>query len=543
MDQSTLNIADERLAGASTPLTNCDQEPIHIPGLIQPYGFLLCLDEQTRCVVQASANTEALLAIPAEKLVGQALTKLLAADKAAEIDRLWDSLTTTARLLGVRFAHLPDQPFYRLILHRHDGLVWVEGEPVPDLDVAAVDLSLLHGALLQMRAAGSVRDFGQRAVEQVRAVTGFDRVVLCRFGDDESGEVVAEASRPDLAPWLGLRYPATDIPRQARALYLKNRLRFIPDVNYVPVPLVPARTPTSGRPPDMTYAMLRSVSPMHLEYLRNMGSAATMTISVIRDGRLWGIIACHHLTPRLLGYELRDLCQFIGKTFSSLLKEKEQQDEAAYSQRILETQARLFDEVSSQAYFIEGLHQRTPTVRDVFDCGGAAICFGDDIISLGNTPSQPQLAELLAWLRQHVREDLFHTDSYVRHNPAGVAIRDMASGLLAVALGKESGDYLIWFRPEQVQTVTWAGQDQKAEVLVDGQLFLSPRQSFEAWKQVVKNTAVPWLPVELEAAQNIRLHLAAMRLRSFNELRTRAASLGRLNAGLTRSNDELNSFL
>ena len=541
MDSSTLSPADERLAGAAITLTNCDREPIHIPGLIQPYGFLLGLDEQTRRVALASANTEALLGIPAEQLIGQGLAALLAADKAAEIDGLWDSLTTTARLLGVRFAHLPDQPFYKLILHRHDGLVWVEGEPVTNLDVAAVDLALLHGALTGMMAAGSVREFGQRAVEQVRAVTGFDRVALYRFGGDESGEVVAEAIRPDLAPWLCLRYPATDIPRQARALYLKNWLRFIPDVSYAPVPLVPARHPTAGRPPDMTYAVLRSVSPVHLEYLRNMGSAATMTISVIQDGKLWGMITCHHLTPRLIGYELRDLCQFIGKTFSSLLKEKEQQDEAAYRLRILETQARLFDEVSGHANFIEGLYQGTPTVRDVFDCGGAAICFEGEIITLGNTPGQLPIKELLAWLGQHAREDPFHTDSYVRHNPAGLAVRGVASGLLAVSLGAP-GDYLIWFRPEQVQTVTWAGQHQKAEVLADGQLLLSPRQSFEAWKQVVENTAVPWQPVELAAARSIRLHLADVRLRIFNELQARAASLSRLNAELTRSNDELDSF-
>ena len=199
----------------------------------------------------------------------------------------------------------------------------------------------------------------------------------------------------------------------------------------------------------------------------------------------------------------------------------------------------MFDEVGSQSNFIEGLYQRTPTVRDVFDCGGAAICFEDRYDYAGHTPSRHNWRSCWPGCASTCARTC--STRFLRaHNPAGLVIRGVASGLLAVALGKD--DYLIWFRPEQVQTVTWAGQDQKAEVLADGQLLLSPRQSFEAWKQVVENTAVPWQPVELEAAHNIRLHLADVRLRIFNELQARAASLSRLNAELTRSNDELDSF-
>ena len=544
MDQSTISYTEEHLSELPVDVTNCDREPIHIPGAVQPYGFLLCLAEDTQRIVQASENTQALLGIAATELLGAGLDRLLLPEALTKVEALWPTLNETPQLLGVQLHPVAGRPsFYKLIVHRYDQLLWAEFEPVTSIEPSVVDLASLNATMSRMLGAATVLDFCQQAVEQVRAITGFDRVAMYRFAPDESGEVVAEAHRPDLNPWLGLHYPATDIPRQARALYLKNWLRFIPDASYQPAPLVPVRNPATGRPPDMTHAVLRSVSPIHLQYLHNMGSAATMTISVIQEGRLWGMITCHHLTPRLISYELRELCLFIGKTFSALLKNKEQQDAYSYQLHVQKTQARLFEQLNSRPNFIESLYQHAPTLLDVFDCGGAAICFEGELVTLGATPTSAQIQELVAWLRHHHPEqDLFHTDSYARLHPAGQVIRATASGILAIPLAQETGDYILWFRPEQLQTVTWAGRSQKVETQADGQIFLSPRQSFEAWKQTVENTATPWQPLELEAAREIRLHIADIRLKAFNELQARAVSLSRLNAELERSNDELDSF-
>jgi len=539
-----VSLPDERLlaAEATIDLTNCDREPIHIPGAIQPYGFLLCLDPATQRVVQASENTAEHLGLAATELLGTGLERLLAPARAAEVAAHFATLTEAAQLLGVRLDLVPGTPFYKLIMHRFDGLVWLEFEPVNDAAPTPPDLSILNAAMSEMLVADQLLTFCQRTVEQVRTITGFDRVAIYRFAPDESGEVFAEAHHPDLAPWLGLHYPASDIPQQARAMYLKNWLRFIPDAAYQPVRLVPGRDPATGRPPDMTYAVLRSVSPIHLEYLHHLGSAATMTISLIQHGQLWGMITCHHRTPRLVSYELRDLCQFIGKTFSALLNSKEELDQRAYQLQVRERQARLFEHVSSQANFVEGLYRQSPTLADVFDCGGAAICFDGDISTLGNTPSQPQIRELLAWLQTQARQDVFHTNAYATLNPAGLAIRGTASGIIAASLAEAPGNYLLWFRPEVVQSVSWAGQNEKPQHLADGQIFLSPRQSFEAWKQLVENTATPWQPLELAAAQEIRLHISDVRLKVFNELHARAQALNQLNTELERSNDELDSF-
>lgn len=537
-----MSLPDERLLDQAITLTNCDREPIHIPGAIQPYGFMLCLDENTRHVAYASENTTALVGVSPNDLLAGGLGCLLAPARVAEVEACFASLTAVHQLLGVRLEQVAGQPFYKLIMHRYDRLLWLEFEPVVESGPTTLDLPMLNTALGQMLAAHSVQDFCQQAVAQVRAITSFDRVAIYRFAPDESGEVVAEAIRPDLAPWLGLRYPASDIPQQARAMYLLNWLRFIPDASYVPARLVPLRVARTSRPPDMTYAVLRSVSPIHIQYLHNLGSAATMTLSLIQDGQLWGMITCHHLTPLLVSYELRELCQFIAKTFSALLGSKQKQDELAYQLRIRERQARLFEHISHTPNFIEGLHKQATTLADVLDCGGAAICFDGEIITLGSTPSRPQLEELLTWLQANVRQDLFYTNSYASLNPAGLALRGTASGIMAAALAEAPGNYLLWFRPELVQTVTWAGQNEKVEQLANGELFLSPRQSFEAWKQLVENTAQPWQPLEIAAAQEIRLHISDVRLKVFNELHARARALQNLNTELERSNDELDSF-
>jgi len=542
MDSNALTYTDENLLGQRITLTNCDREPIHIPGSIQPYGFLLCLDEAGKRVVQASANTAQLVGLTAEALLGGGLDQLLGPVHLALVEAELPKLTATPRLLGVRLHHSIGQPYYKLLLHRFDNLTWAEFEPVMADQPLSLDLTSLNTTLSQLIESPSLIEFYQVTVEEVRRITGFDRVMMYRFAADESGEVVAEARDETLEPYLGLHYPATDIPQQARLMYLKSQLRFLADVNYAPTPLVPVRNPQSGRPPDMTHATLRSVSPIHLEYLRNMGVAASMSISLVLDGRLWGMILCHHRTPRLVGYELRDLCVFVAKTFTALLRGKIEREDDGYQLRIRENQVRLFDRFTDQSNYIAELHQHTPTVMDLFDCGGAAICFEGEIIMLGTTPTKPQIQALVRWMQANVAVDVFSTTSYAALNPEGLALQAKASGILAISLAKQPSDYIFWFRPELLQTVTWAGHLQKTEVLQDGQLHLTPRQSFEAWKQSVENTSAAWKLIEIQAAREIRLHISDIRLKIFDELQARALTLSNLNTELKRSNDELDSF-
>ncbi len=544
--QQALPLSDESLRNQPINLTNCDREPIHIPGAIQPYGFLLCLDPATLAVVHVSANTDALIGIAAPTLLAaDGLARLLTEAQIAKIREMAPILGTTPYLLGLPLEQVPGQPSYKLILHRFDELLWIEFEPIAPSMSGLLDLAFLNEAMSGLLNAPTMLAFSQYAADLVWNITGFDRVSVYRFAPDESGEVVAEARRPDLSTWLGLHYPATDIPQQARAMYLRNWLRFIADVNYQPAPLLPVETPGVGRPPDMTHASLRSVSPIHLEYLRNMGVKASMSISLVLEGRLWGMILCHHYTPRLVGYELRDLCQFIGKTFSALLRTKEQHDDADYQLRIRSTQARLLELVNLHDSLTEALHRQHPTLLlEVLACGGAATCFNGLVTTVGSTPTETQIRELVGWLEENTSADeIFVTDSYAALNPtAAEALRETASGILALPVNRESGEYVLWFRPEKALTVTWVGKHEKVVRQTDGGLFLSPRQSFETWKEAVERTAEPWKDIEQTVATEIRRHLVEMRAREFNTMQEHAASLSRLNTELGRSNEELDAF-
>jgi two-component system, chemotaxis family, sensor kinase Cph1 len=545
MDQLRLTLSDESLRNKPIDLTNCDREPIHIPGAVQPYGFLLCLDPATLDIVQASANTESLVGIAAAELLRDGLTRLLTPTQIAKVRELSPILGTTPYLLGLPLELVPGEPAYKLIMHRYDGLLWLEFEPVEPGISGLLDLAFLNDAMSGLLNAPTIAATCQYAADLVWNITGFDRVSVYRFAPDESGEVIAEAKRPDLDTWLGLHYPASDIPQQARAMYLRNWLRFIANATYQPTALVPVETPGVGRPPDMTYSVLRSVSPIHLEYLRNLGVEASMSISLVQEGRLWGMILCHHYAPRLVGYELRDLCQFVGKTFSALLRSKEQHDDADYQLRIRGAQTRLLELVNLHDSFVEALHRQHPTLLlEVLDCGGAATCFNGVVTTVGTTPTELQIRELIGWLQEHASgEEIFATNSYAALYPeAAEAIRETASGILAFAVSREAGEYVLWFRPEQVQTVTWAGKNEKVIRRADGSLFLSPRQSFESWKEAVERTATPWKEIEKTIAMEIRRHLVEMRVRGFNTLQEHAASLSRLNTELGRSNEELDAF-
>jgi light-regulated signal transduction histidine kinase (bacteriophytochrome) len=292
-------------------LTNCDREPIHIPGLIQPHGVLMALSPSLT-VTQTSDNVVARLGLSVDDVLCRSLADVLgtrAADivAAALVDGRWKE----ANPLGVvaRGQHLD------AIVHEHDGVTIVELEPAPK--VPGADARSLRSLLSALQHARTLDELCRCAVREVKRLTRFERVMLYRFDAAGHGSVDAEARDPGLDPYLGLRYPASDIPQQARALYRKNWLRLIPDARYTPARLVPSLRPDTGAPLDLTFAVLRSVSPIHLEYLENMGIRASFSVSLIVDDELWGLISCgNHSGPLMVPYEVRSAVEVIGRLLS-----------------------------------------------------------------------------------------------------------------------------------------------------------------------------------------------------------------------------------
>ena len=475
-------------------LARCADEPIAVPGAVQPHGALLAVTEPDLTVVLASANAAGLLG---QEMAGRTLDALLAP---ADLDRLRTGLAgDLAELNPLRVRVAGSE--VDLVVHRSDGLLVTEWEPVLGAEQAgAVWHRRLPSVLQRLSAAGTLEELGTVLARDVRSVTGFDRVMVYRFDAEWNGEVVAEDRRPDLDPFLGLHFPAGDIPAQARALYTTNWMRLIPDATYRPAPLEPATHPRTGRPLDLSGSILRSVSPVHLEYLANMGVVASMSISLIDRGRLWGLISCHHHAgPHRPSYTDRTAAEFLGRTASLLLPTLSSADEQQQVVGVAQRQALLATAVGRAPRALTAALTEGPvTALDLLPATGAALRLDGRLILLGTTPPPDRLLPLVDAV---LASGSPATDALARLVPGAADVADLASGVLAVPLGGGPGDFLAWFRPETLREVTWGGNPHESKV-APGPTGprLSPRRSFARWSETVRGTSAPWREHEVAAA-------------------------------------------
>jgi chemotaxis family two-component system sensor kinase Cph1 len=507
--------------------TNCDREPIHIPGAILPHGAMLVLDPDTFEIFQVAGDTAQLLGKPIAELLGESVTAILSSKQIAHLRAVAAKfdLTKPRHLLDPLMRIDPERPLDASV-HRSGGSLVLEFEAADTEDRLAADpLAGVQEMIEGFDDAGSLQELCQLAAERVRVAAGYDRVLVYRFMHDESGWVIAEAREPHLEPFLDLHYPAADIPQQARALYVKSWLRLITQVDYDPAPLVPVNNPRTGAPLDMSYSILRDVSPIHRQYLRNMGIDASMSISIVLGGKLWGLIACHHYSPRLLPRHLRAVCELFGSMFSLQLESREkgeQLEERLASRMVLQN---LMLNLASADDYAAGLTQQSPNLLDYIHGGGVgmdgarrggvAVCVKGQLTFLGVTPSQPEIESVVAWLDTHMHrsDGVYATDRLGETWPPAKAFTDVASGILVISVSPEPSDYIIWFRPEMVTDVHWAGAPVKQfEPGPDGDR-LMPRHSFELWKETVVGRSVQWTRADKDAAFDLRISLLHVVLR------------------------------
>ncbi|GIP21944.1 diguanylate cyclase domain-containing protein [Paenibacillus sp. J22TS3] len=492
-------------------LTNCEKEPIHIPGMIQPHGVLLAvLQDDTGSVAQCSRNTDEILGIPADELIGTSLKSLIGEEQLSLV-------------FGTDFREDPIQLHYinlsidvrgelkpfSGILHESEGMVILELEPVtsgeagPDVH----DFEWMQSFFGRVKRTSNRREASQIAAEQVRDILGYDRVMIYEFDETWNGKVIAEAKNPELDSYLGHHYPASDIPRQARELYLRNWLRTIVDAGYTPVDIVPANNPLTNRPLNLSLSILRSVSPVHLEYMRNMGVGASMTISLIHDNQLWGLIACHHRSPKYVPHRLRNLCNFLGSFLSSELYQRQQLDDydsELRSKAHLNRIVGIFIGNTAASQILEQLHEEQVSLLKIMDASGAAVFYQDRLVLFGRTPTQEQVKDLAVWMSHRAVDLDYHTSRLSLEYEPAQSYKDVASGVVYLSLSQNHENYIMWFRPEVVQVVEWGGDPAKAVVQGEDGIRLSPRKSFEKWKQVVESTSVPWKSRELRALPDLK---------------------------------------
>jgi two-component system, chemotaxis family, sensor kinase Cph1 len=497
-------------------LTNCDREPIHIPGAIQPHGVLLALREPDLLILQASANLPDVLGVPLAQALGQPLDAVLDVEGRDAVQRaLGDasSLQHVEEANPLRLTIAGSR--YDGLLHRHLGVAILEIEPGPREPRPARAHHPLRSAVVHLQAADTLSRLCETIVTEVRLLTGFERVLIYRFDEEGHGVVEAEVKDDALDSYLGLRYPASDIPRQARELYLRNWLRIIPDARYAPVHLVPALRPDTGAPLDLSFSVLRSVSPIHLEYLANMGVRASMSVSLIVRGRLWGLISCaNHSGPRHVSYEIRSDCELLGRLASlhlSALEDREVASRRTARQGTLQALADAMRAGDAGDDVLEALLARPAELLALVGAAGVAVVRDDAVLTRGLTPTPETIGAIADWLHGRNEQGVFCTASLAAEMPGAEGSKDVASGVLGFALPGAARRRILWFRPEILQTVSWGGDPRKA-VREDAGMRLHPRKSFELWREEVRLRSQPWSPGNLEAAEDLRRHAVEMDL-------------------------------
>lgn len=488
-------------------LTACDREPIHIPGAIQPHGLLLVADADTGRIVAGAGDLETRLS--ADWLGGD-LSALIAQDVGAllaqETGR--DGTIVAAPIIGLTES-------LDVTIHRSGERLLVELEPVETTPMTAAHmLGVLNAMATGFERASNLQALCERAATAFRQLTGFDRVMVYRFLDDEAGRVMAEDRAPDLGTFLNHHFPASDIPKQARALYVRNRTRTIPRIDYAPAVLRPAGFEAL----DLSDVALRSVSPIHLRYLANMGVAASASISIVKDGLLWGMIACHHGTPKGLTPDIRAASATLASGLARQIRAKEEAETYRERLRLRAAEDAVIPKLATEPAPRSIVTALRDDLRRMFDGDGFAYVEGHIVDTDGACPSKDDILDLAAWARTRGGIEPFATHELPKSFPPARAYSATASGVLALPLVDE-GAMLLWFRAEQIEEVEWAGNPHKA-VSVDPNAVLTPRTSFESWTQAVSGRSRRWTREEIEAAHRLRraFHDAHVnqRLRSLN---------------------------
>ena len=504
-------------------LANQYQEQIRLSGHIQPHGILFVLKKPELTILQVSNNTFELFGIPAQTLLNQNLSDFLDPN---QIDTLRKSLENNPVLKTVNPVKLSVKSrdkslVFDGIIHHSENFLILELEPAISQENISF-LNFYHSireAALKMQGASNLKNLCQIIVEEIRKITGFDRVMAYKFDSQGHGSVIAEDKIENLAPLLGLNYPRIDVPTEARKLCQVNWLRLIADINSQSVEILPSNNLITNKPLDLSFSILRSVSPCHIRYLKNMGVTASMSISLLKNQKLWGLIACHHNSAKYVPYELRAACEFLGQTMSLEIPYQEKNEDYNYRLELKSVKSKIIEHISTSSNFIDALVECQNQLLNLVSAEGAVVISGDHFHLVGKTPPLIPIQELIPDIEEQFNQEVFSTDSFPKVYQKFEKYKDVASGLLAVSISSAQRIYILWFRPEVIKTIDWAGDPTPVtETGSNGEIRLFPRKSFELWKEIVKLTSLPWKKCEIDAALELRNAIIKIVLKQADEL-------------------------
>jgi diguanylate cyclase (GGDEF)-like protein len=498
------------LTATEQELEACADEPIHIPGAIQPHGVLVAAVDLK--ITHVSANLESLTGGPAAAAIGSNLADIIGQDTLVALqDALAAEHYAPVSLLQ-QSLNFPGPDRYNLLCHRSDNRVIVEIEPADPQNTKDSVLALTQSLFAKLRQKRSLLELCGDAARELRRLTGYDRVMVYRFDEAGNGEVVAEDRVPEIEPFLGLHYPASDIPAQARRLYMLQRVRVLPDVDYQPAPILAhpgLKTPDL----DMSHCMLRAFSPVHLEYLRNMNVGATLAISIIQEQTLWGMVLCHHRTSLKPYAWINSLCDLLGQLLGLLVGEITEREKLTSEVERQNMLGMLTNDLETRPSIAESLVGQEENMLRLVDSDGMVIWLGGKTRSHGKVPTIETALEIFARLRPDTSDAIATVDNLGEQYPEFLTFKDSATGALVLPVGTNKEDGIIWFRPELLSTIKWGGEPlNKAQIDVATKR-ISPRQSFDIWRQIVFGKARPWSQIDIKSARDLRRILTRALLR------------------------------
>ncbi|WP_262965008.1 EAL domain-containing protein [Methylobacter psychrophilus] len=481
----------------------CAAEPIHQIGNIQPHGAILVLSaDNPRTVLQTSANINCFIDFPVEAVLGKPLIELIGGASARQIEQLIEDAKTLHNATGLISASL-QQMSVDLDVHIYrDNSLWVlelcQDIGLPKREKLGELLMHMQNSLLAIESGTKTIDYFEEITRLVQALTGYDSVMAYRFEANWDGEVIAQ-TRIETAPsYLGTQFPASDIPPQARALYTKNLVRIVTDVSAKPIAIIPALNPVSQQPLDMTYSALRSLSPIHMEYLHNMGVEASMVISLLQNGRLWGLISCHHMTPKRVSFAMRDAALFISRMASTELTAIELRAEHNLRIKASHIKTALLKSIITQSEE-KVLHSLSPELLNSVDASGLIIIVEGKRYVFGQVPEATAIDALLNWLGKQLITDVFSCHNLSEQFSGASTYAEIVSGVITTTLSNDMRNCLVWLRKEKPRTVKWAGSYEQGLVQApDGNFHLNPRNSFKSWSELSRGHSVPWTLLEIK---------------------------------------------
>lgn len=482
----------------------CGRVPLNQTNLIQPHGYLLIVDREHLRILQVSENVTDLFQTEVSDLINKSLSEYMPLEQLQHFTaRMGDHVTGRLPFIfsfpvGQHLVTVKQQDFFYIIEVEKEKRTQQKGDAFLDV------YNELKYAMAAVDAAKSTSEACQIAIRELKAISGFDKIMIYQFDENWNGDVIAEVMEPGMESYLGLKFPASDIPRQARELYKKSPFRLIPNIHYNPVRLYPVINPVTNAFTDLSDSNLRSVAGVHLEYLQNMNIKASMSTRILKDNQLWGLIACHHREARYLSFELCSVFELLSTIISSKIALVQSNDSFDFRARMQDLNARVIENVYKKGDFISSFTNSDNDLLQLLSADGVAISLDHQIEVMGTTPEKPDVEDLIVWLQANNINKLYHQPCLSSVYEQADMYCQAGSGILALPISPEKGMYIVAFRSEAVQKVNWGGNPNESVQFETGSQNYHPRNSFSLWQQTVVKTSLSWKEEELRVAEQFR---------------------------------------